>query len=49
MSDARRVRWHPADDNSEVAVMLLRGEVATSAWYDLEQVKISPAESVQGY
>jgi hypothetical protein len=34
-SDTKHVRWHPADVNSEVAVMLLRGEVTTSAQYEI--------------
>jgi hypothetical protein len=34
-SDARRVRWHPADVNPEVAVTLLRGEVTTSARHEV--------------
>jgi hypothetical protein len=29
------VRWHLADVSSEVAVMLLRGEVTTSARYEI--------------
>jgi hypothetical protein len=34
-SDARCVKWHPADVNSEVAVTLLRGEVTTSAQHEV--------------
>jgi hypothetical protein len=34
-SDARCVRWHPADVNSEVVVTLLRGEVTTSARHEI--------------
>ncbi len=33
--EARHVRWHPADVNSEVAVTLLRREVTTSAQHEI--------------
>ncbi len=48
-SDARCVRWHPADVNSEVVVMLLCGEVTTSAWVDILNITRYLLRNLCGY